>query len=104
LLWFADATGQVHADSAMAMGRGVNVGDPRMTHVDVYEAEGVPRRCPSCDLRVYGSKVQIRDGIISGVDALLREPRVDLAAVVFDPKTGEESEWLSNFTPLGVMP
>lgn len=48
--------------------------------------------------------MQIRDGVISGVEVLLHEPPVDLAAVVFDPETGEESEWLSNVTPPGVMP
>src|SRR5262245_2102386 len=104
LLWYADATGHVHADTAMPMGRGENIGDPSKTHVDVYAVNGVPSRCPSCDLRIHGSKVQIRDGVIWGAEVVLHELSTDLLAVVWDPATGKESERLSSFTPLGVMP
>jgi hypothetical protein len=36
LLWFSDARGIVHADSTLPDSRGSNVGDPRLTDVDVY--------------------------------------------------------------------
>jgi hypothetical protein len=104
LLWFADATGRVHADVSIPMSRGANIGDPSMTHVDVYDVNGVPSRCPGCDLRMYGSKVEIRDGVIWGAEVLLYEPPSDLHAVVWDPVTGKESQRLSAFKPLGVLP
>ena len=46
----------------------------------------------------------IRDGAIWGPEVLVREPPVDLHGVVFDPATGKESQRLSAFEPLGVMP
>jgi hypothetical protein len=48
--------------------------------------------------------VQIRDGVIWGAEVLLWEPPSDLHGVVFDPATGRESQRLSAFKPLGVMP
>ena len=104
LLWFADATRNVHPNSDIPMSRGANIGDPSMTHVDVYEPDAVPRRCPGCDLRIHGSKVQIRDGVIRGAEVILHELPDDLLAIAFDPATGEESEHVSSFAPLGVMP
>jgi predicted RNA-binding Zn-ribbon protein involved in translation (DUF1610 family) len=105
LLWFADAKGVVHADVRLPFAPGVNVGDPRITNVDVYETNGVPSKCPNCGLELAGSRVLIRDGMIRQVDAVpAGKHDENLLAVEIDPTTGEGVRTFDIFGRAGVMP
>lgn len=105
LVWFSDARGKVHADSRLPFTRGVNLGDPRALNVDVYEINGVPRKCPACGLSLYGSCVEITNGVIHRVRAIPEGEHDDnIHAVEIDPKSGESKRYFELKRPVGVMP
>lgn len=90
LLWYSDRSGYVHADAWLSSSRGVNVGDPRAIHVDVYETRGVPRACPACTVELFGSRVSLRDGAITRVEAVVAgQHDENIHAVEVDPIAGE---------------
>jgi hypothetical protein len=104
LLWFSDAQGVVHADVRLPAASGINFGDPRLPHVDVYEVTGVPKRCVGCGLELQGSRVSIRNGVVSGVDVVPKGTYdEDVHAVEIDPRTGAALRTLGVNRPVGVM-
>lgn len=105
LLWFSNAAGRAHADAMVPTLRGLNVGDPCLPDVDVYEINGVPGRCPHCRTKVFGSRVSIRAGVIRRVEAVPEgEYDKDLLAIVLDPATGSTLHRFDIFGRVTEMP
>jgi hypothetical protein len=91
LLWFSDAQGVVHADVRLPAASGINF--------------GVPKRCVGCGLELQGSRVSIRNGVVSGVDVVPKGTYDDdVHAVEIDPRTGAALRTLGVNRPVGVMP
>jgi hypothetical protein len=103
LIWFSDVDGTVWANCEVPP-RGANVGDPRITNVDVYCETSTPRRCSHCGTRFYTTRVEIRDGVIRGATLIEGENHdPDVHAIVVDPETGSEVFRL-HYEHLGLMP
>jgi hypothetical protein len=89
LLWHVDEAGDAPANTTWRSSHATNLGDPRLSAVDVV-ADNAPSRCIECQARIGGIKVSVRDGIITGV-VVLSQLDVDpnVLAVVLDPESGE---------------
>ena len=48
----------------------VNLGDPAVLNVDVFEQQGLPSACAGCSTAIHRSCVSIRRGVITGVSVV----------------------------------